>query len=238
MRYTTTERELLSTVKTLKEFRNILLGQRIKVYTDHKNLTYTNFNTERVMRWQLIIEEYSPELIYLKGQTNIVADALSRLELATPEISNEDMHDMHYLADNFGLEDDDLPEDVYPLQYKLIVKHQNQQKELFIKLNKQQDGFHLKSFCGGGKKRSLICRNEKIVIPKTLQRRVVTWYHDILCHSGETRAEQTLRQQFWWPNLRDDVHDVCSKCDTCQRTKRTTQKYGHLPPNEAEEPVI
>jgi hypothetical protein len=175
------------------------------------------------MRWHLIIEEYSPELVYLKGQTNIVADALSRLELATSEISNEEMHDTHYLADNFGLEDDDLPEDIYPLQYKFIATHQNQQKDLFIKLNKQQDGFHLKSFCGGGKKRSLICRNEKIVIPNTLQWRVVTWYHDILCHSGETRTEQTLRQQFWWPKLRNDVHDVCSKCDTCQRTKRTTK---------------
>jgi RNase H-like domain found in reverse transcriptase len=38
-RYTTTERELLSTVETLKEFRNILLGQKIKVHTDHE--TYT-----------------------------------------------------------------------------------------------------------------------------------------------------------------------------------------------------
>ena len=47
--YTTTECELLSIVKTLKEFKNILLGQQIMVYTDHKNLTYKNFNTEHVM---------------------------------------------------------------------------------------------------------------------------------------------------------------------------------------------
>jgi hypothetical protein len=48
--YTTTKCELLSIVKTLKEFKNILLGQQIVVYTDHKNLTYKNFNTEHVMR--------------------------------------------------------------------------------------------------------------------------------------------------------------------------------------------
>ena len=79
--YTTTEKELLAIVETLKEFRNILLGQQLKIYTDHKNLTYKNFNTDRVMRWRLTIEEYSPELIYVPGQRNIVADALSRLDM-------------------------------------------------------------------------------------------------------------------------------------------------------------
>ena len=75
--YNTTEKEVLSIVDTLKEFRNILLGHQITIYTDHKNLTYRNFNTERVMRWRLILEEFDPELKYIKGENNVVADALS-----------------------------------------------------------------------------------------------------------------------------------------------------------------
>ena len=80
--YTTTEKELLSIVATLKEFRNILLGHQITVYTDHKNLTYKTFNTERVMRWRLTLEEFGPELKYTKGENNVVADALSCLEMS------------------------------------------------------------------------------------------------------------------------------------------------------------
>jgi hypothetical protein len=45
-RYTTTERELLSIVETLKEFRNILFGHQIVAHTDHANLTYKHFNPD------------------------------------------------------------------------------------------------------------------------------------------------------------------------------------------------
>jgi hypothetical protein len=49
-RYTTTEREFLAIVETLKEFLTILLGYTIRVFTDYKNLTYAHFNADRFMR--------------------------------------------------------------------------------------------------------------------------------------------------------------------------------------------
>ncbi len=38
-KYSVTEIELLAIVETLKEFKGMLWGQDIKVYTDHKNFT-------------------------------------------------------------------------------------------------------------------------------------------------------------------------------------------------------
>ena len=46
LNYTTTKRELLAIVETLKEFCSILLGQQIVVYTDYKNLIYKVFHTQ------------------------------------------------------------------------------------------------------------------------------------------------------------------------------------------------
>ena len=183
-RYTTTERELLAIVETLKEFRNILLGQRVRVYTDHKNLTYKQFNTERVMRWRLVLEEYGPELHYVKGENNIVADALSRLDLDPTKT----LHESQY-AECFG--GDELPQESFPLSYKYIARHQNEDEAL-LRNARDHPLYNIKVFRGGGKNRELIVRNNLIVLPASLQRRCVTWYHEMLCHPGETQTEQTI----------------------------------------------
>ena len=81
-KYTTTDKELLSIVETLKEFHSILYGNRVEVHTDHRNLTYNNStHQQRVLRQQLILEEYGVTLHYIKGTRNIAADALSRLPI-------------------------------------------------------------------------------------------------------------------------------------------------------------
>ena len=39
------------------------------------------FNIDRVLIWRLILEEFGTYIEYIKGEKNIVADALSRIPL-------------------------------------------------------------------------------------------------------------------------------------------------------------
>eukprot|EP00804_Cyclotella_cryptica_P018017 CCRYP_008298-RA/>CCRYP_008298-RA protein AED:0.45 eAED:0.45 QI:0/0/0/0.5/0/0/2/0/240 len=66
--YSITEIELLAIVETLKEFKGMLWGQSIVVYTDHKNLMQDmlGLTSDRVYHWRLLLEEYGPEIIYIK----------------------------------------------------------------------------------------------------------------------------------------------------------------------------
>jgi len=60
----------------------MLWGQQINVYTYHKNLTRDGLGltSDRVARWRILLEEYAPEIIYIKGIHNTVANAISRLD--------------------------------------------------------------------------------------------------------------------------------------------------------------
>jgi hypothetical protein len=52
----------------------IILAYHINIYTDHKNLTFSDFKTNLVQCWLLIMEEYGPTIRYCEGKHNIVAD--------------------------------------------------------------------------------------------------------------------------------------------------------------------
>ena len=52
--------------------------------------------SDRVTRWRILLEEYAPEIIHIKGIHNTVVDAISRLDY-DPKLNttNEYNHAMH-----------------------------------------------------------------------------------------------------------------------------------------------
>jgi hypothetical protein len=74
--------ELLAIVKTLNEFKGMQWEKSITVFADHKNLTRETLGltSNRVYQWRLILVEYAPEILYIKGIHSTVADTVSWLD--------------------------------------------------------------------------------------------------------------------------------------------------------------
>jgi hypothetical protein len=74
--------ELLAIVETLKDFKGMLWGKFIKVFTDHANFIRDapGLTLDRVYRWRLLLKDYAPKIIYIKGIHNTFADAVLQLE--------------------------------------------------------------------------------------------------------------------------------------------------------------
>ncbi len=111
-----TEIKLLAIVETLKEFKGMLWGQDIKVYTDHKNLTRDalGLTSDRVYHWRLVLKEYASAIIHIKRIHNTVADTILRLKY-DPKLNktNEYTHAM------LGVE----PEELSAQQWKSFAHH-------------------------------------------------------------------------------------------------------------------
>lgn len=98
--YSTIERELLGIVETTKHFRAYLYGKQFIIETDHKPLVWLfsiRDANSRLVKWRLRLEEFDYKIQYKKGKENLVADALSRVEINNNE--DEDLLSMIANAD-------------------------------------------------------------------------------------------------------------------------------------------
>ena len=76
-----------------------------------------------------------------------------------------------------------MPDSAYPIRYHDIAKAQDTDAILNQKLVSHKD-YTLDTFCGGDKDHRLICRKNKICLPKAIKKKTVEWYHEMLCHPG------------------------------------------------------
>eukprot|EP00804_Cyclotella_cryptica_P011122 CCRYP_019060-RA/>CCRYP_019060-RA protein AED:0.20 eAED:0.22 QI:0/-1/0/1/-1/1/1/0/289 len=204
-KYNVTKLELLAIVETLKEFKGMLWGQRLKVYKDQKNLIQDmlGLTSDRVYRWRLLLKEFIRKIVYFKGTDNTVANSISRLD--TGPISSEHENWMtftkcwcHYTTQEESEIDTSAYQEemnrvfahcskedvIYPLTLQEIAEAQ----KLDASLKTLKDQYRTQLI----ESTELLCKDGKMIIPKDLQHRAVSWYHHYLQHPGHTRLKKPL----------------------------------------------
>ena len=93
-RYSATELEALALVETINHFSQYLYGRTFEAFTDHKPLeslmTSKRLNP-RLARLSLKLQHWLVTIVYLPGELNTLADALSREEAKTTDNNLEEM---------------------------------------------------------------------------------------------------------------------------------------------------
>ena len=101
--YSTIEKELLAILDSTKHFRPYLYGRHFTIETDHNPLVWLYKIKEpnsRLIRWRLKLDEFDFKIIYKKGKENVVADALSRVEINNNEDDENEEIDLISLIPN------------------------------------------------------------------------------------------------------------------------------------------
>jgi hypothetical protein len=182
------------------------------VYTDHKNNSFNNLQTQHVLCWQLFLEDYAVKFHYIKGESNSLAATLSRLPFnerqnppdchdhpsnlydATGQTQNtQKLKSFTLLADDDDLIDlfvhlpllENVP---FVLDYQLIAQAQTGDAHLQQLHNRTPANFQQQLLAPNT---SIWCytvdpnQQWKIYLPDSLLECAIQWYHHLaLGHIG------------------------------------------------------
>nr|VZI07627.1 unnamed protein product [Spirometra erinaceieuropaei] len=208
-RYSVFGLELLAVYLSIRHFRHFLEGREFVVLTDHKPLVFAlraspDRYSPREIRHLNFISQFSCDIQHVHGKENVVADALSRIEMAS---ITTDAIDFTLMAEA-QRSDDELS------QYR----HENSSLRL-------QD---VPLPTGTG---TITCDlstgHERPFVPATLQRRVFNALHN-LSHPGVRATVKLITDRFVWPKINRDVRRWTRSCLPCQRAK--THRHTITPP--------
>ncbi len=61
----------------------------------------------------------------------------------------------------------------------------------------------------------VVCKDSRMIIPKSLQRCAVLWYHHYLQHPGHTQLEETMKATMYWKGMRSTIWSITKSCRSC-----------------------
>nr|GEZ44647.1 hypothetical protein [Tanacetum cinerariifolium] len=99
--YTTTEKEMLAVVYAFEKFWSYLIMNKSIMYTDHFALKYLfakKYSKVRLLRWVILLQEFTFKVINTKGSENLATDHLFGVDVAM------DLEEKHYVFNAAGEE--------------------------------------------------------------------------------------------------------------------------------------
>lgn len=197
-KYSPFDRELLAIYKAIKHFKYLLEAQDFTIFTDHKPLTFAfrqkpEKHSPRQARHLDFISQFSTDIQYVPGKSNIVADTLSRVESLSEEL------DYSALSD-YQQKDQELQNLLSSNSSSLVFKK--------IKLPET----HKEIYC------DISTSNVRPFIPKPFRRLIFNKIHN-LSHPGVRATTKLITERFVWPSIRSDCRSWARACIKCQRAK-------------------
>ena len=218
-RYSQTEKEALAIVWGIEHFHLYVFGAPFILVTDHKplQLIYNNPHSRppaRIERWFLRLQQYDFQVIYKKGSDN-PADFLSRHP--QPKVPK------HSIAEEYiNFVTVNATEAAIPLT--VIREHTSKDSNLIAVQKAAESGdwtdklvkpfFNIKDEIAVDNKNGVVLRGTRIIIPTTLQTRIVKLAH--AGHQGLAKTKALLRQYAWFPNMDKAAKQEIEACLRCQ----------------------
>ena len=226
-KYSTFDRELLAAYNAIKHFKHLLEGRKFALFTDHKPLTFAmtckTDRSPRQTRHLSYIAEFTSDVRHISGASNIMADALSRIETVQP--TQGDNHNTQ--ANN------SFPE---TQSQKLATDQRDCPDIKHYLASHPNTGLKLETI--KMEETDIICDTStgrpRPMLPKTWRRTIFDQLHN-LSHASARPTLEAITKRYVWHGMKKDIRQWCRECHPCQASK--IHRHTKAPLTERQPPT-